>query len=126
MMAELRRLARIDALLAWYGALGAASAWAIHLVVVYAWNEAACSTGTAEEATEPLVLGVTGGLGAASLASGLAAFLTWRRARSGAVPDPRGRIVFLGLAGMIAAVVFTFATILEGVHVLFLPPCDPG
>lgn len=125
-MAELRKLSARDSLLAWYGALGAGLLWAVHLVVLYGWDEAACSTATAEDATEPVFLAVTGAVVLASIGAGLAAFVTWRHARSGAIADPRGRVAFLGFVGMLSAVIFTFATILEGIHVLVLPPCAPG
>lgn len=122
-MGPLRELPRSRAALAWFGALGSAAAWGLHLTVTYWYAEGACHNETGLSSLEGVIVVLTLVLGAISLASGLAAWSTWREVRSGAESDPRGRLLLLAMAGLIGAVLFSFAIVLEGVGVLALDAC---
>ncbi len=125
-MGPLQQLATGDGFRAWYGALGAIGAWVVHFSAVYWWMEGACDNETATGTVEPVVLGLTALLAGAGALAGVSALLTLRAARSGRLPDPRQRLAFMGMAGAVAAIVFTFAIVLEGIQVAFLDGCAPG
>lgn len=121
-----RRLTLRDEALLWLGVAGAPLAWTFHLTIAYGYDEAVCSTATGSGALLELVLALTGLCGALALAGGAAAFLTWRGARRGELLDPRGRVTFMSFAGMLSAVVFGYAILLQGVLVLVLDACTVG
>ncbi|HET6830783.1 MAG TPA: hypothetical protein VFH44_05470 [Solirubrobacterales bacterium] len=122
-MGPLRRLPARETALAWYGALGGIGAWILHFTAGYWYAEGACSNANAVASIEPVVIGLTVVLGAACALSGVAAFATWRGSSSGRLPDPRNRLALMGAAGVAAAIVFTFAIVLEGIQVSLLDVC---
>jgi hypothetical protein len=112
----------------WFGVFGAPLAWTLHLVVGLWFEEAACSTGSRAWGINGHVAQIALSAAAISLAAlGLgAAFWTWRLALGGDIPDPRGRVLFLALSGMLAAMLFLALTLLTGAYVIILDPCTPG
>lgn len=111
----------------WFGALGGAIAWAVHLVVLYPLVDVACATGSVL-----LLHAVT----ALTLAVALAAALSCRRfgrvSRGGsgepagdgdARPRQRSRTEFMARAGLWLDVLFAVAIVAEWIPVLLLDPC---
>lgn len=115
-----------DRRLSWFGVGAAPVAWTLHLLISYGYEEAACSNRTGVSAVAPVIVGSGAVLLAVSLAGMAAAFAVWRGAGSGRLPDPRGRLRFMGGFGLVASPVFAFATLLETVLALWLEACAPG
>jgi hypothetical protein len=107
-------------LLIWYGFLGGAAAWSVQLVLGYGIEDSACSQGNS--GTKPWIVFVTLVLAAATVGSGGAAFLTWRRSDR----DARGAVSFLALAGMLASLFFLVLIALGGLQLASLDSCDQG
>jgi hypothetical protein len=119
-------LDRRDRALLWFVFLGPAAAWTGQLLIGYGYNEAACSNETGENLQAPLIGGVSVLLGAATVVAGISGLRTWRAVRREEIADPRGRIAFMCVFGMLSSVLFLFAVVLGGVHVLILDPCAPA
>lgn len=109
----------------WFGVFAPPFAWALHLVVGYWFEEAACSTASRGFFSGDHVSQI--GLTAAALVLALlglaAAAWTLVGARRGLLPDPRGRIAFLGVAGVGAGVFFLAIIALAGIYAIVLDPC---
>jgi hypothetical protein len=109
----------------WTGVFAAPLAWALHLVVGYWFEEAACSPGSRgffahEHLAQILLTSVALALACVGLASAL---WTYRAARSGDVPDPRGRVAFLGVFGAGGGLLFLAVLALAGTYAIVLDPC---
>lgn len=119
---------RRGAALSWFGTIGGAVAWAIHLTTVWLTEELACATGTREVAGMSLAAAllvmtvVPGAVIAAALAvSGLA----WRR--TAAVGHNHGerydRAAFVAVVGVVANSLFLLIVVYDGVALAVFPPC---
>ena len=115
-----------DRALLWFVFLGPVAAWTLQLNVGYAYNEAACSNQTAVNLQAPLVAGVSALLAVVVVLAGVTGLRTWRAVGRREIADPRGRIAFMCVFGMLSAVLFLFGVVLGGVHVLILDPCAPA
>ena len=122
-MTEARTLTRRDRVLLWGGFAGPFVAWTIHLIAGYGYEEAACSTGTGTDLIEPVIIALTAVLFPVAVAGGLAALATSRAASRGELADPRGRIGFMGVSGILGAVLFGAAILLQGLQIIGLAPC---
>jgi hypothetical protein len=118
-------------LLLWYGVLGGAVAWAVHLLAAWSLDELGCAARSERIAGVPLwqVLGVAVLVpGLATVGSLLVAALVWRRtarARSAGTDDPAlGRSRLLAVVGIWANLLFLAIIVLGGVAVLVFPPCQ--
>jgi uncharacterized membrane protein YidH (DUF202 family) len=120
---EGRALRGRDRVLIGFGALGAATAWALQLVFGYGIEDSMCSVGSTD--TQPPIALVTVAAALVALASGLSAYASWRRVE-GEWRDPRGRVRFLAVTGMIAAGFFLVLIALGGLQLLSLDSCSQG
>lgn len=114
--------------LLWFGVFGAALAWALHLVVGYWLEEAACSTGSSRwfSGDHPAQIGTTAVALAVGVLALLAAAVSFRSVRRGEVADPRGRVFFLAAAGIGVSAFFLAITAIAGSGAIILDPCTPG
>jgi hypothetical protein len=111
---------RRASLLLWLGVALPPLAWTLQLVAGYWVEEAACgSPGLDGTVWQAVTFVVAGALGAAGLA---AAAVTFRAVRAGA-GDARGRVAFLAVTSLSAALVFALGIVMTGVGVLSLDPC---
>lgn len=118
-------------LLLWYGVLGGAVAWAVHLLVAWPLDELTCAAGSEKISAVPLwqavglAVVIPGLVTAGSLA---VAALAWRRtarAQSAGAQDPAfGRSRMLAVVGIWANLLFLTIIVLGGVAVLVLPACQ--
>ncbi|SDZ20961.1 hypothetical protein SAMN05444365_10775 [Micromonospora pattaloongensis] len=118
-------------LLLWYGVLGGAVAWAVHVLAAWSLDELACAAGSDHVSGIPLwqALGVAVLVPAlAALGSLLVAALVWQRtarARSAGTDNPAlGRSRMLAVVGIWANLLFLAIIVLGGVAVLVFPPCQ--
>ena len=111
-----------DRVLLWFAFLGPAAAWTAHLLIGYGYEDAACSNDAGVDLVEPLILVATVALGAVTVAAGVAGLRLRRRERD----DPRGRVAFMAVFGLLSSPVFLFAIVLGGINALALDPCAPG
>jgi hypothetical protein len=112
----------------WFALLGGPVAWSAHLLASYPMVPVACRMGT----TAPLhaITAMTAAIAASAAAAG---WWAWQRARGAGLPDGPGRFEasesragFMGLAGMLLALLFTFAILMEGLPPLLQDPCQRG
>ncbi|WP_319459317.1 hypothetical protein [Micromonospora sp. RTP1Z1] len=115
-------------LLLWYGVLGGAVAWAVHLLAAWSLDELTCAAGSERVSAVPLWQAV--GLavvipGLFTVGSLLVAALVWRRTRRAGEEDRAfGRSRMLAVVGVWANLLFLAIIVLGGVAVLVLPPCQ--
>lgn len=119
-------------LLLWYGVLGGALAWAVHLLAAWGLDELACAAGSERVSAVPLAQAV--GLAVvipALLTAGslLVAVLVWRRTAraeraAGAEDHSYGRARMLATLGIWANLLFLAMIVLGGIAVLVFPPCQ--
>ncbi|WP_200214576.1 hypothetical protein [Micromonospora coerulea] len=115
-------------LLLWYGVLGGAVAWGVHVFAAWGLDELACAAGSDHVAAVPLWQAV--GLavvipGLFTVGSLLVAALVWRRTgRAGEEDRPFGRSRMLAVVGVWSNLLFLTIIVLGGVAVLVLPPCQ--
>jgi len=115
---------RRASLLLWFGVAAPPLAWTLELVAGYWFEEAACGLGSGRwgidsELWQVVTLVVCGLL---AVAGTLAALATLRAVRGGA-GDARGRVEFLAVTSLSAAVVFVLLTVMTGLGVIALDPC---
>jgi hypothetical protein len=109
----------------WFGILGAAGSWALHLVVNYALVPAACSAGMSflMYLNIPIFLGV----------ALFAGFLSWRGWASVRGMDPENgngerlmvhRVRFMALSGLAMSAFFLMVIIAQSVPIIIQDPCE--
>jgi hypothetical protein len=111
-------------LLLWFGVAAPPLAWTLQLVAGYWFEEAACGIGSGRwgidaELWQAVTFAVCVAL---ALAGALAAFATLQAVRAGA-GDARGRVAFLAVTSLSAALVFVLLTAMTGFGVIALDPC---
>jgi hypothetical protein len=114
----------------WFAVLGAPAAWVTQFLAGFALTEAACNTAgrTWNVPLDGLVIGLTAGAVAVSVAAELAAFATFRATRDageGGAP-PGGRVHFLAIVGLVVTPLMLAMIVLSGVGVLALDGCRQG
>jgi hypothetical protein len=106
----------------WFGVLGGALAWTVHLLLSYALVAPACVVDNAW-----LLHAVTVGTLVPTALAGLVSYRAWQRhradARSGVRGEESGWRRFMALAGLVLSVLFGLAIVLEGLPVAILSPC---
>jgi hypothetical protein len=107
----------------WFGTLGAAVAWFVHLLVVYVLVPVTCAVGgpTLMIAASALLIGV-------AAFSGFTAWQSWRHlseeARGDLIGEMEGsRIGFMLYGGLLASGVFLLAILFATIPIFFLNPC---
>ena len=122
------RARRTGGLLLWFGALGGAVAWAIHLLAAWSISELTCAAGSSAVAGLPLqvVVGITVVIPAVVTAAALAAsWRTWRATATTATGDrPVARSRLIGVVGVWSNLLFLAIIVLGGIAVLVFPPCQ--
>jgi hypothetical protein len=118
---------RPRASLAWFAVVGPPLAWVVQLAGGYGFDEAACSRGSGssslEDAARPAI-GVLTAFGiVVAVAAGLAAISTLRAVHGRRQPDPRGRVGFVAVAGLGAALLFGALVVLTGIPLISLEAC---
>ncbi|MFL5981562.1 MAG: hypothetical protein ACJ74D_08485 [Gaiellaceae bacterium] len=121
------RSAPLTTLLLWVGLLGAPAAWTLQLVLGYAAEEADCSVGTDAlfDATGDVAVWLSVAAAIAAVASLGAAAFVWRRTLRRS-PDPRGRVHFMAVGGILASLLFLALIIVTGVGITYFEPCVAG
>lgn len=134
-----RDVRRIDGWRLLLALLGAPVAWTLHLLVGYVLVAFGCAT--AWDGTDLAVLALTVLCAAAAIAAGLLGLRLWRQAQEHRLSDEepgddepwdgrlgeRGaRANFLAIAGVMLAILFTYAIVIEGLPPLFAPTCSPA
>jgi hypothetical protein len=109
-----------------FAVIGGAVAWTLHFVGSYALVAVGCVAGWPGLRIS-LAIG-TAALAALAAWSTLAAWRGWRRVSPGqgwdsALSEPRGRVAFLMLTGVILGGISLLAILLEGLGTLALPLC---
>jgi hypothetical protein len=118
-------------LLLWYGVLGGAVAWAVHLMAAWSMDELTCAAGSAQISALPLwqavglAVVIPGVTAAGSLAVAAFAWARMRQAqRAGTTDDAYGRSRLLAAVGIWANLFFLSIIVLGGVALLVLPVCQ--
>ncbi|OKI67379.1 hypothetical protein [Micromonospora sp. CB01531] len=118
-------------LLLWYGVLGGAVAWAVHLIAAWSLDELACAAKSERIAGVPLWQALSIAVfvpGVATLGSLLVATLVLRRTgqarAAGAHDRALDRSRMLAVVGVWANLLFLTIIALGGVAVLVFPPCQ--
>ncbi|MFU8871780.1 hypothetical protein [Micromonospora sp. SL4-19] len=118
-------------LLLWYGVLGGAVAWAVHLLAAWSMDELVCATGSQSISVLPLWQAV--GLavvvpGLVAVGSLVVAALAWRRTAAAQAAGTTGRAYdrsrMLAVLGVWANLLFIAIIVLGGIAVLVFPPCQ--
>lgn len=133
--------------LLWYGVLGAATAWSLHMIVDWGINETVCRSGHDQMVgvpLRPLLAGLTLFFLALALASTWIAWRHWREldrsnrsddfplSGAGLAPDAgdvatlalrRRRASFMALVGLVLGVLFDLMLIFSAIAILVLPAC---
>jgi hypothetical protein len=106
----------------WFGALGGALAWTVHLLLSYALVAPACAAGGVW-----MLHAVTVGTLAPTILAGLLSHRAWQRHRADPQTGVRGEKSgwrrFMALAGLVLSVLFGLAIVLEGLPAAILSPC---
>ncbi|MFD2765323.1 hypothetical protein [Micromonospora eburnea] len=118
-------------LLLWYGVLGGAVAWAVHLLAAWSLDELACARGSESIAALPLwqALGLAVVIpGLVTVGALLVATLAWRRTAVAQATGTSGRAYartrLLAALGVWANLLFLAIIVLGGIAVLVFPPCQ--
>lgn len=118
-------------LLLWYGVLGGAVAWAVHLLAAWGLDELTCAAGSERVSGVPLWQAVGIAVIVPALATAgslLVAALVYRRtvqAQSAGDQDRAlGRSRMLAVLGVWANLLFLAIIVLGGVAVVVLPACQ--
>lgn len=107
----------------WFGTLGAAAAWFVHLVVVYVLVPVTCALGGMT-----LMVAASIVLGGVAVAAGYVAWRSWSQmsdeARGNLIGEMEGsRKGFMLYGGLLASGVFLLAILLATIPIFFLNPC---
>lgn len=113
--------------LLWFALLGGPAAWTAHLLGSYPLVPVVCSMGT----TAPLniLTAVTVMIALAAAATG---WWAYRRSRGAGEPAGAGaevaepRPAFMGMLGLMLALLFAFAILMEGLPPILQDPCPRG
>lgn len=107
--------------LLWFALLGGPAAWTAHLLGSYPLVPVVCRMGT----TAPLniLTAVTVTIALAAAASG---WWAYQRSRGSGVEVAEPRPAFMGMVGLMLALLFAFAILMEGLPPLFQDPCLRG
>lgn len=109
----------------WFGMLGAAGAWALHLVVNYALVPAACTAGMGFM----MYLSIPVFTGIAVLA-GVFAWRGWASVRGMDGENGNGqqlivhRVRFMAVSGIVLSIFFLMVIIAQSVPIIFQNPCE--
>jgi hypothetical protein len=106
----------------WFGFLGAAGAWVVHMALGYPLVPLVCSTGL----TVLLYL-LSAVLGVVAAAAGMVSWQNWRAAGGAAAGNLIGsdtRIGFMAFTGVLASGFFFAAIMLATVPVILIDPCS--
>jgi len=121
----------IGGLLLWYGVLGGAVAWAVHLMIAWPLDELTCAAGGENVSGVPLWQAVALAVlipALVAVGSLLVAVLALQRtARAQSTGDDErafGRSRMLAVIGIWSNLLFLTIIVLGGVAVLVLPPCQ--
>lgn len=116
--------------LLWFALLGGPAAWTAHLLGSYPLVPVACRMGT----TAPLNI-LTAVTAVIALAAAATGWWAYRRSRGPVGADPaRGsgvevaepRPAFMGMLGLMLALLFAFAILMEGLPPVLQDPCLRG
>ncbi len=118
-----RKLTRRDRLLLFFGIFAPPIAWGLHLLGGYGYEEAACDNRWAVNSVEWFIVALTVVLGTVAVAGGLASLNSWRELERGELEDPRGRVRFMVVCGLVSMPIFLGIILLGGLMLLFLNPC---
>ena len=114
----------------WFGVFGAPAAWVLQHVAGYALTEAACNRigATWDVPLDTLAAVLTALCAGISVLGGLAALASFRATRAAGEggPPPAGRVHFLGIAGMVVALLMLAIILLDGIGVLAVEGCRQG
>lgn len=120
---------KLGGLLTWFGVLGGALAWAVHLFVAWGADELTCQSGNRSVDGVPLRGVVGAGVVLPALVTAAALVVAWRawrrtdRAKQG--DDPRmQRAGMMALIGLCANALFLAIILAGGAAVLVLQPCQ--
>jgi hypothetical protein len=108
----------------WLALVGVPLAWTAQLVVGYGAEEADCAPGSrswdfSSHTVNAILFALAGVVALAGLAAAVRVLMQ-------APVDPRGRIAFLALGGVLVAALFGALIVMTGVGVLSFEPCTPG
>ncbi|MCU7730293.1 hypothetical protein ODJ79_41805 [Actinoplanes sp. KI2] len=121
---------RLGGLLMWFGALGGAVSWAVHLFVAWGSDELTCQTGRTSIQGIPLRAVIGAGVvlpALVTLAALAVAWRAWRQANAArrSADDPRmERAGMVALVGLCANALFFSIIVAGGAAVLVLSPCQ--
>jgi hypothetical protein len=122
---------RLGPAFTWFGVVGGAVAWSVHLIAAWAINELTCESGRTTVAGVPLVavmwVAVIGPALVTAAALAISA-LVWRRESVAARQRSDrgyGRTGMMGLIGLGANALFLSIIAAGGAAVLVLPVCQP-
>jgi hypothetical protein len=115
--------------LPWIGVVAAPLAWVFQLIAGYAFQEAGCAPISGmpvlDVDPEPWIGAISIVAIVAALVGMAAAALTLRGATGDPATDPRGRIAFMGDAGIVVSLIFLAVIVLGAVALPSLDACDP-
>lgn len=132
-----RDVRRADGWLLLLALVGGPVAWTLHLLVGYFLVAVGCATAWA--GTDAAIVALTVVCAAAAVATGWLGLRLWRQAQEHRLSDEepgddepwdgrlgeRGaRANFLAIAGVLLAIMFTYAIVIEGLPPLFMPTCS--
>jgi hypothetical protein len=123
------RIRRAGALLLWFGTLGGAVAWAVHLTAAWGTEELTCAAGHRSISGTPLtvVLALMAAIpGAVALAALAVSWRTWRQTGRARDEDGRrslDRAGLLAVVGMSANLLFVAIIAFDAIALAVFPPC---
>jgi len=115
--------------LPWIGVVAAPLAWVFQLIAGYAFQEAGCAPISGmpvlDVDTEPWIGAISIVAIVAALVGMAAGAVTLRGATGDPAADPRGRIAFMGDAGIVVSLIFLAVIVFGAVALPSLDACDP-
>jgi hypothetical protein len=116
--------------LPWIGVSAAPLAWVVQLIAGYGVQEAGCAPVSGmpllDVDTEPWIAAISAVAIAAAVVGIVASVVTLRAATAHDEADPRGRIAFMGDAGVLVSVIFLAVIVLGAVALPALDACRPA
>jgi hypothetical protein len=128
-MSTEQRAHKLGGFLTWFGVLGGAMAWAVHLFVAWGTDELTCQTGRTRIDGVPLRAVVGAGVvlpALVTMAALAVAWTVWRRIDRATKDGDRRleRAGMLALIGLCANALFLAIILAGGAAVLVLEPCQ--